>query len=571
MATSRQPKFRFAAAIFAGLSAASAALAQTASQVTPAEAVPPTQPLRGALVFSGAPGLAAPAGAERLTILVGDVAVEGTLPGMEVPTEALRQRLTAGRIRASELFEAAAELEQAYANEGYVLARVVLPRQRLVDGGTLRLQVVDGFVESVDLRAAPAPVRDRLAALTDPLVGRRGLTLSELERQILLAGDTYGVALGSALQAGASPGGTVVILDPEYRGVTGFAGLDNSLSDSLGGWKFDTGVELNGLLGFGESLYARLSGHPEGDFAAEPVLRTLSFGAVVPLGTDGLTLNLEHTISQTNPEEIDPDIPSEFERSSVRLFYPWVRSRDFNLTTRLSFDAQRDRLDVDTAAGAIPVYEDDLRILRLAADAFWQTETNATIEVGSELSFGLDCCGARSADDTGAVPLSRPGTDADFAKLVLSGRYRAPLGEAWALTVNGRAQTSFGEPLAVAEQFGIATEREISPLDTGTLTGDSGWVLRGEVAREWVTEAGGLPLGLSPYAFAATGAVTLAEPGPGQRETTAASAFGVGLDLFTPFDDSFSNAALRIELGRGVRDDDEDDRTALSIAASYRF
>jgi len=490
---------------------------------------------------------------------------------MEVPTQALRQRLTAGRIRASELFEAAAELEQAYANEGYVLARVVLPPQRLVDGGTLRLQVIDGFVEDVDLEAVPAPLRGRLESVTEPLVGRRGLTLRELERQILLAGDTYGVALGSALQAGASPGGTVVILDPEYRSVTGFAGVDNSLSDNLGGWKFDTGVEINGLLGFGESVYARLSGNPEGEFIDEPILRTLSFGTVVPVGDDGLTVNLEYTRSETNPREVDLDVPSEFERSSVRLFYPWVRSRSFNLTTRLAFDWQRDVLDVETAAGTVPVYEDDLRVVRVAADAFWLTESDATIEAGGELSFGLDCCGARTADDAGDVPLSRPGTDADFTKLVLSGRYRTPLGEAWALTVNGRAQTSFGEPLAVAEQFGIATAREISPLDSGTLTGDSGWAVRGEFAREFVTQAGGVPLSVSPYLFAATGAVYLAEPVGDEQEETFASAFGAGIDLFTPFDDNFSNASLRIELGRGLRDDDEDDQTALSIAASYRF
>jgi len=177
------------------------AVAQTASQVAPTDTRPQTQPLRGSLVFSGEPGLAAPPGAENLSIRISEVRVEGTLPGLEVATEALRQRLTRGRIPASELFEAAAELEQAYVNEGYVLARVILPAQQLRDGGTLRLTVVDGFVEDVRIEAAPEPVRERLRILTAPLEGRRGLRLRDLERQILLASSIRTIAASPASSA----------------------------------------------------------------------------------------------------------------------------------------------------------------------------------------------------------------------------------------------------------------------------------------------------------------------------------------------------------------------------------
>jgi len=331
-------------------------------------------------------------------------------------------------------------------------------------------------------------------------------------------------------------------------------------------------VELNGLLGFGESIYFRASGHVDENFFDEPVLRTLSFGTVVPIGTDGLTVNFEAALSETNAEDADPEVPSEFERYSLRVFYPIIRSRAFNLTTQLSFDAQDDRLDIETASGELPVYEDSMRILRLAADAFWLLDADATLEVGGELSFGTECCGARTAEDAeGGVPLSREGADAAFSKLEVSARYRQTLTEAMALSVNGRAQTSFGDPLVIGEQFGIASGFEVSPLDAGTLTGDSGWVVRGELSRRVVTEAGGQPFSVSPYLFAAAGAVYLEQPGADEQEETFASAFGVGVDLFTPFDENFSNASVRLELGRGTRNDDVDDTTAFSIAANYRF
>ncbi|MEM0937155.1 MAG: ShlB/FhaC/HecB family hemolysin secretion/activation protein [Pseudomonadota bacterium] len=569
---SKAAALRLAAAILIAASAG-VAIAQTASQVTERDFAPPPQRLQGALVFSGEAGLAAPPGSENLSIAISDVVVEGTLPELRVPTEALRQRLTRGRIAASELFEAASELEQAYVNEGFVLARVVLPAQELRDGGVLRLNVVNGFVEAIDASNVPEAIRPRLEVLTEPLVGQQGLRLRELERRILLAGDTYGVALGSALQAGAQPGGTVIILDPEYRGVTGFVGFDNSLSDSLGNYKVDTGVEANGLLGFGESIYGRLSFHPDEDLFDDPRLLTASLGAVVPLGSEGLTFNLEGTNSQTNSQGDGPDLPSDFTRVSARLFYPWVRSRTFNLTTQLAFDMQDDKLEIDTPAGTETIYEDRLRILRASADAFWLFENGGALELGGELSVGLDGFGARNASDVDDddAPLSREGTDADFTKFQVTGRYRAPIADSFLLTVNGRMQTSFGDPLAIAEQMGLASARELSPLDAGTLTGDSGWVLRGEIARPFTMSASDRPLTLSPYAFAATGAVFREEPSEDEEDETSASAFGIGLDVFYEIEPRFSSTSIRIEYGRGTRNDDVDDTDSLSIAANYRF
>ncbi|MEF9604983.1 hypothetical protein O4J55_22735, partial [Paracoccus sp. PXZ] len=51
----------------------------TASQITQDSYQPPMQRLSGSVVFSGSPGLAAPAGADRLSIQLTDVRVEGAL------------------------------------------------------------------------------------------------------------------------------------------------------------------------------------------------------------------------------------------------------------------------------------------------------------------------------------------------------------------------------------------------------------------------------------------------------------------------------------------------------------
>lgn len=575
----RRPAGRAAAAALLTL-LAGVASAQTAGQITPQTLAPGPPRLQGSVVFSGEPGLEAPAGAEALSVTIADVAVEGGLPALAGTERALEASLVGRPVPVSAIFEAARQLEAAYAREGFVLARVVLPAQTLRDGGRLRLVVVDGFVERIEARGLPAALRPRVERLAAPLVGRRGLTLGEIERPLLLAGDAPGVALRSALTAGARPGGTVLAFDADYRPVTGFVSVDNTLSDALGDWAVSTGLELNGALGRGELVYLRASAHPDlggdgGLLDDDPRLRSLAAGVVLPVGLDGLTLNLEGVRSETTPElPLGVRTASEFERLSLRLRYPVRRSRVLDVAGEVILDAQSETLDVlepvgDAALGS----EDELRILRVAGDLRRQVDPASAVFLRAVASVGLDALGARSLGDVGDGPgLSRTGADADFRKLEVVGTYSHSVSERLAFTLYGRGQTSFGDPLPRSEQVGFASFRELSSFDSGTLGGDSGWLLRGDVAAPLALPSGRLPFGLAtPYAFAAAGALRLEAPEAGEVETLRLGSIGVGLTLTEVIDPAFSSASVTLELGRAFRDDDGADENRLTVLASYRF
>lgn len=548
----------------------------TASQITQDSYQPPMQRLTGAVVFSGSPGLAAPEGAERLSIQLADVRVEGALPGSETRIAALRQRLIGKRIAVSEIFAAASDLEAGFVRDGYVLARVVIPAQTLEDGGPLRLTVVNGFVEKIDTSAAPPGLRARLDAVTAPLIDRPTLRLPDIERRLLLAGDMFGVALGSALSTGARPGGTVIILNPQFRTITGFVGLDNSFSRELGRWNLSAGVELNNQLGRGEVFYLRASGHPKlgerGYLDDRPQLRTLAGGAVFPLGNDGLTFGIEAASSKAGPDSGDVATASDFDRLSVRLFYPVVRSVKRNISVTAALDLQRDRQDLETGAGDFGIYKDRTRVLRLTGEGNWQLSDQSALRMAAVLSVGLDALGARSAAEaTPAEPLSRAGADADFRKLELSFRYDRDFRQDWSMALSGQAQSAFGDPLLSSEQFGIASTEGLSAFDLGSLSGDSGWFLRGEVARHFPAQGFGHPLVVSPYVFAAMGAVHLENPTADEAARIEASSFGIGVDLRLIRDPSYSSALIRLEYGKGNRDDGQEDPSRFTIVSTYRF
>ena len=553
-----------------------AALAQTASQVTKPSYQPPLQRMTGSLVFSGAPGLAAPEGADRLSVQLSGVSVDGALPGGEAAVDRMRQRLIGKRVPVSEIFTAASDLEAAYVQMGYVLSRVVIPAQTLEDGGALRITVVNGYVEKVDASAAPPDLRARLERTTAPLVDQPSLRLPDIERRLLLAGDMFGVALGSALATGSQPGGTVVILNPQFRSVTGFVGLDNTFSDELGEWNLSGGVEFNDQFGLGEVIYLRASGHPQlgsdGYFGDDPKLRTIAGGAIFPLGYNGLTFGIEAANSKTGPETNAIATPSDFSRLSLRLFYPVVRTVKRNISVTGALDIQSDDQDLDTAAGGFSLYKDRTRVLRLTGDGAWQISDNAGLRMAAVLSVGIDGLGARSADDaTPELPLSREGADADFQKLEFSFRYDRSFQQDWGFSLAGQAQTSFGKPMLSSEQFGIASSEGLSAFDLGSITGDSGWFLRGEVARNFTTQGFGRPIQVSPYLAAAVGSVRLEQPSSLEEARVDANTFGIGVDLRMIRDPNYSSAVVRLEYGKGNRDDGNRDEERFTIVSSYRF
>jgi len=189
------------------------AQAQTASQITP-PSFRPNLERPGGFALTGGAGLATPAGAEKLFVKLSAIVIKGGLPELAAASAELERRLVGRPVSGAEIFAAARDLEAAYAKAGYVLVRVLLPPQHLVDGTRLKLTVVDGFIERIELKDVPERVRHRIAALIEPLVGRRGVTLTEIERRVLLAGDTPGTVLRSTLAPGTAVGAGRLVVVP---------------------------------------------------------------------------------------------------------------------------------------------------------------------------------------------------------------------------------------------------------------------------------------------------------------------------------------------------------------------
>jgi hemolysin activation/secretion protein len=135
----------------------------------------------------------------------------------------------------------------------------------------------------------------------------------------------------------------------------------------------------------------------------------------------------------------------------------------------------------------------------------------------------------------------------------------------------GRFQSSFGDPLATSEQFSLTGPQALSSFDSGAVRGDAGFVVRAEVSTRRQFNTAQTPMLVRPYVFAAFGTTIIENPTAVERGSVQATSYGIGAELFVITDSNFRSTNLRIEFGRGDRNDTFVDESRISIMGNLRF
>lgn len=539
-----------------------AALAQTIapsptvpSQVTPQTLRPRAVPDDHAIILPGS-SATAPAGAtSSLTVEVGDVQIQDAFPDQAAASEAVIAKLRHRRLSVAQIYAAASELEGIYRDAGYPLVRVVVPPQHLIDHGPLRLLVVDGFIETVDVSRVPSRAQEAVAKRTAALVGRRHLKLAEIERSLLIAGEVPGLKLKSTLERGNREGGVKLLLEGGHDLITGSIGIDDRLSSSLGTWQLRGAVALNNALGGGEQVYvtAGSSADLKRVTAGASPLTIYGGGAVVPVGVDGVTVNPEYTHSTTRTIQTSgvPASLGTFERYALRLRAPISLTRKASLYANFSLE----EIDQQIAAPDfdITLNHDHYRAFRAGTDYATTLPWGTGMQLGAQMSMGL---GGRDAFDAAmsGIPLSRLGSGPHFAKLAASARFSQPLPANLRIDVIATGQFTGGRPMLRPEQIALDGNDAVSAFASGSFSADQGLTLRSEVSRSFTVALAGVNGTVSPYAFGAVGRGWLADATSVEQSVFNAGALGLGVRGTIDAAAGEPAPSLALEVGRGFTD-----------------
>lgn len=547
--------------------AASAQAQQTAPSRTLPESVSPPAQRPADVRVQAWQNRAMPEGAETLYVTLNDITVTGIDPLYQARFEELKAGLIGREVSAAELYRLAGEIEALYIRDGLVLTRVVVPPQTLMDGGILRLEVIEGFIETVDAAALPGAARAAVLAPVERLVGRRGVHLSEIERQLLLAGRVSGVSLSSAIMPGEQVGGSVLVLNADWSPVSGSFTVDNRLGDPYDNWKVDLLVSINGAAGFGERVYGYLSTASDLDiFGSAPMRQVLGAGFSLPIGRNGLVFNGDYLNARVNPEPVTGATPirGSFDRASFGLSYPLILDRRTSLDIFGQFSALSE-------VQALPQFgvdlsRDRLRILSVGASGSASAGTASLISGAVRFSQGLDLFNARTLADAAVsgVPLSRQGAEPDFTKIEANATFVHLFGRGLQAKIDARGQLSASGALPASAQFSLDTIDGLPGFALGSLNVDEGLTGKIELAANRALASPGFAL--TPYLFAAYGYGTLAQPTivePGSIE-----GWSVGGGLRFEFADRITGS---VDVARrdDTLTDQGDTRATLGVGVSF--
>jgi len=232
-----------------------------------------------------------------------------------------------------------ADLQQAtdliarlYEGAGW-LARALVPPQRVEDGVVL-IQVIEGrfgevvFAEGTDLTAlhvSPQRIVDRVQ---DRLTPGQPLSVPDLTRGVLLAGDLPGISVSADETAGAGTGLTNVVLSVENQDLlSGQVSVDNFGQTSIGSERATAWLDFNSVAGFGEELGVLGILTPDLQFGR--------FSARLPLNDAGLSLDvnaagLDYQVDAPGYRATAPYGSST--SAGADLEYQWLRATDRNLS-----------------------------------------------------------------------------------------------------------------------------------------------------------------------------------------------------------------------------------------------
>lgn len=461
----------------------------------------------------------APEGAENLRFTPSMIVVEGGFPELEAEGRKITAGIADTQISVAQFYSIASELQALYAEAGYPLARVVVPEQRLLDGQPARIVVVDGFLEEIDTSAVAPELRQPIARVLAPLVGRRRLKFQELERRLTLAGNYPGASVRSTLGPGNQSGSARLVIESGHRIAGGSVTFDNRASSAFGRRDFNYQLSLNSLLNVGEQIYSFVSVDP---FSGEPLFGSrspktvLGGGIVLPLGSDGLSLNMEATHSVTRPLGGFFVTRNEFNRYSMRLSYPLILGRTETLTVTPSLELLREQQTLPEF-GRFELSRDSYTIARLSSQYSLQLP-------GYSFFSGLTFSVGHGEEPT-TSPRSRGSATTDFSRLEanVSVAFGLPKGLVASTDLRVGIVTSGGVPNA--ELFGLDAPDALSTFTAGALTGDEGATSRISLRRPFAVNR---DLLVTPYVFAAAGAASFVDQSP--FDATSAHAYGLGVE-----------------------------------------
>lgn len=459
-----------------------------------------------------------PQNADAVKIVLTQVTVDGVTAYRADVLRAAYANVLEKEVTLADVYRIVDNLTAKYRNDGYVLSQVFVPAQT-IEGGSIRLQAVEGYIANVRVEGGTASQRKRAARYGEKIRASRPLTMGTLERYVLLLNDLPGTTARAVLAPSTVAGASDLILQLARRGISAEVGTDNRGSDAQGPARLSADADVHSLAGSGSRTEVR------GVTTFTSELSYLALAHDQYIGNEGGRIGVAGSYVYSRPQELSVVPLHMLIRSeTARLSYthPLVRRRSRNLNVRGVFST----FDSTTQVFSVDDTVDRIRQLSVGVTYDSADRLNGVNVVDVAYSHGLRGLGASR---NGERLLSRAGGRVDFHKSTLYAQRFQQLPGRFSIVAGLDAQYAFSDLLA-SEMFSIGGEMFGRAYDPSALLNDHGAAIKVDLryTRAW---RGNRPVTMTPYVFGDAGRVWQRTRVPGLPSSQSGASAGGGVRL----------------------------------------
>ena len=450
------------------------------------------------------------------------------ISGTSIPIESLTaaaQPFIGKEVGAAEIKAIEAAMSDAYAHSDIALYTIVVPDQDFANGA-LKIDVIEGYVENVDLEGDTSGDLGLIKAYAARLTAERPVSRATFQRYVSLIRDIAGLKADIQLYEGSARGAVRMAITLHQKILDLNLALNNGGSEVLGRTQFEADATAYGLLREGEQTVLTFA------VPTTPArFQYVAFSDAEPIGDEGTMGRFSAGYLHTRPRF--SSIDGHAEVAQILVSHPLIRSYDENLVLSGSLDGINSE---DAVLGAV-LSNEQVRTLRGAA-AYSHTYTTDSFVVSATLSQGLDILDARVSS-----PLL---ASLDFTKLTAQGAFTQVLWKDWVVRLRATAQYGF-DRLPSSEFFTLGGPDFGRAFAAATLTGDQ--AVAGSFEFAWHPEK--FPIsainGSEVYAFVDAGETWLLKRGALVQPGLDLVSAGGGVRI--PFGE---NSDVQLEVARQV-------------------
>lgn len=506
-----------------------------------------------------------PSEAASTTLRINAIVVEGSTVYSPDQLAVFYADLVGKTVTLAQVFDVAAAITAKYGQDGYLLSRAIVPPQELTpQGATIRISIIEGYVDEVRWPDGVLPYRDFFSSYSAKIIADRPLNIRTLERYLLLANDLPGLSFQSNLIASdTNPGASILILTMSEKPVAGYVSADNHGVEASGPYQVTVGGSLNNFFKAHERISGAIAvaGLSSDD---DLELKYYAWDYSQVLNSEGLTFFLNGNYSQGYPGTDflrTFDFETEGFNVSTGWSFPFIRTRPENLTGIIAFDFKNSESVVFDQTNT----EDRLRIIRGELAYAKSDEADGTTQLTATLAHGIDGLGSTDNDNPNAS--RNPGL-VDFFKVSGSIARTQNLGNRNSFYVSAFGQWT-DDPLLSSQECGFGGRTYGRGFDNSIITGDRCLLLTGELRHDWALT--GVLANLKKfqsYAFIDYGHISNIDAPLGTPENDEATSAGIGLRFGN--DDFSSELALTTVVKAPESQSDLDDTRAW-FKTTFRF